>query len=199
MATPKRREDRRIQRTRQLLQQAFVELVREKGFTATSIQDITERANVSRGTFYLHYTDKYTMLDTFIREHFRHLLESKLPPTSRWDRETLYLLIRSILEYFEAKYHHEHQPSHFATPLVERVINEELSALLLTWLKQSRSHAHWRVSMETMARVVSWGIFGAAIQWSQEPSALSSEQMAHEILMVIMEGMARLAPDAILE
>src|SRR5436190_23898756 len=101
MATPKKREDRRIQRTRQLLQQAFMEVVREKGFTATSIQDIAERANVSRGTFYLHYTDKYMLLDTFIREHFQHQLASNLPSTSRWDRETLRLLIQTVLEYFE--------------------------------------------------------------------------------------------------
>src|SRR5437879_3193419 len=114
MATPKRREDRRIQRTRQLLQQAFMELVREKGFMATSIQDIAERANVSRGTFYLHYADKYVLLDAFIREHFQNLVANKLPSTSRWDRETLYLLIQTVLEYFENKYHHERHPSHFA-------------------------------------------------------------------------------------
>lgn len=37
-------KDRQVQRTRQLLQQAFIEVVQEKGFEATRIQNITERA-----------------------------------------------------------------------------------------------------------------------------------------------------------
>src|SRR5215468_9232967 len=103
MATQKRREDRRIQRTRQALQQAFVEVVQEKGealtslrqlekcFETTSIQEITERANVNRGTFYLHFTDKYMLADTVIRERFHQQLASVLPPAAelRWDRKTL--------------------------------------------------------------------------------------------------------------
>jgi AcrR family transcriptional regulator len=83
MANEKRREDRRILRTRQMLQQAFVEVVREKGealrslperekgFAATSIQEITARANVNRGTFYLYFTDKYMLADAVVRERFR--------------------------------------------------------------------------------------------------------------------------------
>jgi hypothetical protein len=50
-----------------------------------------------------------------------------------------------------------------------------------------------------MARVVSWAIFGTAIQWSQEETNISSEQMAHDILLVVMEGIAHLIPDAELE
>ena len=52
MTTSKPRMDRRTQRTRQMLQQAFRELIQAKGFTATSIREIAERANVNRGTFY---------------------------------------------------------------------------------------------------------------------------------------------------
>lgn len=54
--------DRRIQRTRQLLHTALVELIQEKGFDALTIQDITERANLGRTTFYLHYPGKEELL-----------------------------------------------------------------------------------------------------------------------------------------
>src|SRR5487761_486296 len=74
MATTQKRVDRRVERTRHILQQAFREVVQAKGFAATSIQDITERANLNRGTFYLHFADKYTLLDTFVREDIQHLL-----------------------------------------------------------------------------------------------------------------------------
>lgn len=200
MATSKRRVDRRIQRTRQVLQQAFIEVVREKGFAATSIQDITERANVNRGTFYLHFADKYMLVDAFVREDLQRLLANALPPTSQWDRSTLHQLIQTLLDRFERKYRHQQHVSHAVTPLIEQAIHEELTGLLLTWLKQSGSkEAQWRVPMETIARVVSWAIFGMAIQWSQEETTISLEQMTNDILLVIMEGVARLAPDALPE
>lgn len=50
--------DRRVQRTRQLLHKALIDLIKEKGFDAITVQDITERANLGRTTFYLHYPGK---------------------------------------------------------------------------------------------------------------------------------------------
>jgi AcrR family transcriptional regulator len=50
--------DRRVQRTRDLLQKALIELVAEQGYDSITIQDIVDRANVGRTTFYLHYHSK---------------------------------------------------------------------------------------------------------------------------------------------
>ena len=52
------KQDRRVQRTRKLLRRALMELIDEKGYDAITIQDITERANLGRTTFYLHYQSK---------------------------------------------------------------------------------------------------------------------------------------------
>ena len=52
------KNDRRSQRTRQALGDAFVELLMERGYDAISIKDMIERANVGRSTFYSHYADK---------------------------------------------------------------------------------------------------------------------------------------------
>jgi AcrR family transcriptional regulator len=50
--------DRRTRRTRAALRAAFVTLVLEKGFDHVTVEDITERADLARATFYSHYTDK---------------------------------------------------------------------------------------------------------------------------------------------
>jgi AcrR family transcriptional regulator len=50
--------DRRVQRTREQLQKALIELIGERGYDAIRIQDIVDRANVGRTTFYLHYNSK---------------------------------------------------------------------------------------------------------------------------------------------
>jgi AcrR family transcriptional regulator len=52
------KKDRRSQRTRHLLGQAFVEILREKGYSAMTVSDLIERANIGRSTFYSHYRDK---------------------------------------------------------------------------------------------------------------------------------------------
>ena len=54
--------DRRVQRTRELLRDALTELILEKGYEETTVQDILDRANLGRSTFYLHYRDKDELL-----------------------------------------------------------------------------------------------------------------------------------------
>lgn len=57
-----RRLDRRVQRTRKLLRDAMMALILEEGYDALSIQDITDKANLGRATFYLHFKDKDELL-----------------------------------------------------------------------------------------------------------------------------------------
>jgi AcrR family transcriptional regulator len=62
MARPSKKIDRRVQRTRELLVQALFALIRERGFEAVTVQDIIDRANVGRSTFYVHFVDKEDLL-----------------------------------------------------------------------------------------------------------------------------------------
>jgi len=50
--------DRRVERTRENLQKALIELIAERGYDAITIQNIVDRANIGRTTFYLHYSSK---------------------------------------------------------------------------------------------------------------------------------------------
>ncbi len=69
----KRGVDRRVQRTRALLQDALIGLMMEKGYEAATVQDIIDRANVGRATFYAHFADKETLLSSRL-EDLRNLL-----------------------------------------------------------------------------------------------------------------------------
>lgn len=196
MATTPKGVDPRVKRTRQLLQQAFLKLLQEKGFTRISIQDITERATVNRGTFYAHFADKHALMDSILREQFQQVIAGKLPATARWDRRSLGLLIQATAEYFEAMHGHCSPPGGM-DPLFERAVQEELAQLLVSWLKcVPPAGRRWSVPVETIALVVSWAIFGAAVEWSQGTKALSAERMANDALLVITEGVTRLSPDA---
>ncbi|MEW5626270.1 TetR/AcrR family transcriptional regulator [Streptomyces hydrogenans] len=60
--------DRRVRRTRAALRRALVELVLDKGFHAVTVEEITERADVGRATFYAHYRDKEDLLVGVVRD-----------------------------------------------------------------------------------------------------------------------------------
>ncbi len=66
----------------------------------------------------------------------------------------------------------------------------ELYELLLEWIEASREKASDRqVSPEVRASVVSWAIFGAALDWSRDRVAPSSKEIAEQALSVIVEGL----------
>jgi len=65
---PKNSTDRRIIRTKVAIRDALVYLIEKKGFDEILVSDLAERANINRGTFYLHYQDKYDLLDKTQKE-----------------------------------------------------------------------------------------------------------------------------------
>ncbi|MZQ86436.1 TetR family transcriptional regulator [Paenibacillus sp. 5J-6] len=66
--------DRRILKTREAIRNALIALMSEKSFENITINDISEKANLNRGTLYLHYTDKYDLLDKCIKDHLSNML-----------------------------------------------------------------------------------------------------------------------------
>jgi AcrR family transcriptional regulator len=73
MAMAKRPIDRRVARTRAMLQKAHISLILEKGYEAITVEDICEAANVGRSTFYAHYTSKDDLRRSGL-ENLRRLL-----------------------------------------------------------------------------------------------------------------------------
>jgi AcrR family transcriptional regulator len=68
MSKQRKVEDRRIQRTRALLQNALVSLMIEKAYESITVQEIIDRANVGRATFYAHFADKSALLTSRLED-----------------------------------------------------------------------------------------------------------------------------------
>jgi len=67
--------DRRVKRTHDVLHHALISLMIEKGYELVTVQDIIDRANVGRSTFYTHYTGKQDLLLRGLKELSKNLLE----------------------------------------------------------------------------------------------------------------------------
>lgn len=68
--------DRRVERTITALRDALMALIVEKGYDAISIQDIADRANVARATFYLHFRDKDDLMFSGMKLIYDQLAQS---------------------------------------------------------------------------------------------------------------------------
>src|SRR5215213_238359 len=75
MSIKSKKDDRRVSRTRRSLSAALIELILEKRYDSITVQDVIDRADVGRSTFYTHYRDKddlflsawKRLLDLFVR------------------------------------------------------------------------------------------------------------------------------------
>ncbi|MDO4272157.1 MAG: TetR/AcrR family transcriptional regulator C-terminal domain-containing protein [Eubacteriales bacterium] len=67
--------DRRITKSKKAIQSAFLEMLLDVGFDAITVKDMAEKADISRKTFYLHYLDKYDLLNEIVDEMIRELTE----------------------------------------------------------------------------------------------------------------------------
>lgn len=63
MPMQEKKEDRRVRRTKKLLTQALTQLLQEKQVNEITVKELTDLADMNRGTFYLYYKDIYDMLE----------------------------------------------------------------------------------------------------------------------------------------
>ena len=63
-----RKMDRRTRYTRQIIRDTLLELMGEKGFNHVTVTEVCRRAELNRGTFYLHYLDLNDVLDDILTE-----------------------------------------------------------------------------------------------------------------------------------
>lgn len=63
-----KKEDRRTKLTRQRLHEALVSLAIERGYDAITVQEVLDRAEVARSTFYAHFRDKEDLLLSGFRD-----------------------------------------------------------------------------------------------------------------------------------
>lgn len=74
------KQDLRIRRTRKSLNQALITLMERKNFPAITIQELADEAMINRATFYLHYYDKYDLLDKCVKDQLDEIMLKHVTP-----------------------------------------------------------------------------------------------------------------------
>ena len=169
--------DPRVKRTRALIDQAFAQVLAEKGFQAATVQDITVKAGINRTTFYLHFPDKYALLDYSVGRLFHQELEKRTLNLCSFSPDNLRSLIVTVAEFFVlSNAHCSHAEPQFET-LVEAQVKQQVQALLQVWIEKADRNGDAR----TAAIAASWAIYGLAQEWGRDKKRLPAEIFSRSI------------------
>jgi AcrR family transcriptional regulator len=177
--------DPRAKRTRHLIEQAFMEVIVEKGFQTVSVQDITERAGLNRSTFYAHFPDKFALLDHSIRQAFLQEIDKRMLNACKFSVGNLHNLIIGVCEFIKNINSHCQPPQKQYESLVEAQVKLVLYELLLTWL----SVLPIDIAPETAATAASWAIYGLALQWSHSKQPQALDEFADDVLPLVISNL----------
>jgi AcrR family transcriptional regulator len=89
----------RVRRTQKLLRDALIELIEEHGFDALTVGQITERAMVSRATFYRAYQDKYDLVEQIFNEAMQAMFKSVSEPITEHPPQIWVRFFEHIADY----------------------------------------------------------------------------------------------------
>ncbi|WP_240421793.1 TetR/AcrR family transcriptional regulator [Paenibacillus periandrae] len=159
-------------------------LEQKKNIYSISVQDITTRATVNRSTFYAHFEDKYAFLENWMMEKFQMNLQKRLPDDSIFDMNSLRTLVQTVFDFLIRFRQYMTPGDKQFEPMFEIAMQKEVHRLLLKWLRGESIAAYSQERVEATALVLSWGIFGSAMQYSRNPQDRKVETMVSDVLEV---------------
>ena len=191
-------QDRRIKRTKMLLQNALVDLMLEKAVGKISVKELTQKADVNRSTFYLHYLDIYDMLEQMENEFvetiqgFFHDFFTPLPTSMPL---TLFVNISEWLdqdkEYY-VKLLRGSASGYIFEELESRIRDEFLTLLYLIFLDEESLDLRTRVNFTVS------GTVGVLRMWVMEGGNISLVELSETIDDILNNGMIQDYPQKIL-
>lgn len=169
--------DRRIQRTRQLLQNALSELILEKGYEKVTVQDLIDRANVGRSTFYAHFES----LDQLLLSGFEPLraqFEDFLSGT-KFDLESPWALSLTMFQQVQKQ-----QGGYITLTHVQKF----LYGYLLDHLKASLPKRNKKIPPELLAHYIASSFIALLTWWIDNGYPLSAETMNEYYRQLVEPG-----------
>jgi AcrR family transcriptional regulator len=193
LSNPKEEKlDPRVKRTRNLILDAFFDLLAEKNFESISVQDVTSKAQVNRATFYAHFQDKYALLDYSINQLFMREIEKRTLNACHYSTDNLRNLILALCEFLSRLHSNCAQPHQQFESLVESTIKKQIFDLLSYWLEQSKL----KISTDIPATVATWAIYGLASHYSHSRKRPVLDKFVDEALPLVAVNLEQFAQPA---
>nr|WP_325218547.1 TetR-like C-terminal domain-containing protein [uncultured Oscillibacter sp.] len=171
-------EDRRARRSRKLLKESLLELMKRKTFSDISVRDVTDAADMNRATFYLHYSGTAELLQS-VEEDLLAELQSLVDAHMQ---ETF--AVGSVAPVFEpvldfAVEHRETCTILFASSeasgffqAIQRLVHENGAPLVRTWFRPADPRL-----TDYLLNFLAWGFIGLLSEWFEKDMALPKAEL----------------------
>jgi AcrR family transcriptional regulator len=164
--------DRRVRRTRQLLIDALLGLIVERGYETLTVQDILERADVGRSTFYAHFRDKDDLLHAAFAR-LRMVLALSAGDHPGPDLATLSLTLFRHTDSYRVLY--QAMVGRPSGALLTRTLHGLLSEHVQAHMAQLAPHLP--VPVEVAVQYYVSALLGLLTWWLDAPRGYSAEEM----------------------
>ncbi|MEU2257679.1 TetR/AcrR family transcriptional regulator [Nocardia xishanensis] len=184
-------EDRRSRRSRRLLREAFLSLVLERGYSAIKVEDITERADLGRATFYAHYADKDALLDHVVTELIEEM-QRRLQPLAAESVQGF--TGKPVLELFR---HAAEERDAYRVVLrgegdgraLRRFIDDRSSAAAQIFSERAAArNVTLRIDAEVLTRAWVGELVALLSWWLESDSTSSAEEITGQLLDLSLRG-----------
>ncbi len=199
MQKPKRKVDRRVLRSRKQLSAALLELMGEVSFEDITIKDITDRADMNRATFYLHYGTKEELLYQSLESRFDQLAQrieediSSNPDKPVWIDDCYdQLVFEHVAEH--ADLYKVILDSNGFGGIIHQIIDYIAAVAHRNTVAFYGPQADGEIPHEISSRFVAGAMFSLIVWWIRNDMPYSAQEMASMCHRLISQGCDDLLP-----
>jgi AcrR family transcriptional regulator len=176
--------DPRVRRTRALLHEAFLELVKVKRFEEISVQDLTEAATLNRATFYAHYSDKYKLLECVASLQFQELLDSRGVQFDGTCVSAIRAMVLGVCDYLSNESNRAGSVDAL-DPHLQAAIVSVVRKMIRDGLERMQG---WDsgASRDMAATSTAWALYGAVREWFSRTERPPAEQIVDQIYSFLL-------------
>lgn len=189
----KKPKDRRIVRTRHMIEEAFLRVLKRKEYTDITVIDITEEADINRSTFYAHYVDKDDLLARMTEEKLDLLRNLRI---SRQMDEEYAPAFHEPDIYFMELFDHLAEHENFYRVMLSRSTPANISGKIQDIIKESfyqrtarlQRDQKMAVPMDILLDCISSSVQGVIVKWLDNGRIYSPHYMALQMTRLFLLG-----------
>ncbi|WP_223701601.1 TetR/AcrR family transcriptional regulator [Sutcliffiella deserti] len=192
------KQDLRVKKTKRAIRMALLKLVKEKDFQKISVRDLCAYAEINRGTFYLHYQDKYDLLESVEQElldNLRIIMGERL--AKKFDK--LVGQPEILMSFATELFHYVDEEAEVfkmllldsVSPSFQNKLKTVIRENFLRVQKEDFSPTSLPIPFDYIMAYVTSAHVGLLEQWLAEGRKHTPEKMAEVLVMTTMMGPVR--------
>lgn len=183
------KSDPRVIRTRQYIEDAFLELYRSKPMKDISVSDITLVAGINRATFYKHFRDKFDLYEQYVQMCFDAHLQQYIAPDAPLNEASFRSLVYAAILFIKEWQSSRSFVTEQTDVIIETRVQQSVFDRIMVWIEPNYRKGPCDAGAEVAASAVSWAIFGVGMRLAQQKSDIAVDDVTDELVRMLTGGL----------